>query len=68
MAVHGQENKKCRVFDLIIGIFIVYTLLPLYCANNEDFFASTSDVEELFLLEQKLSGFLSIYTLYIITE
>ena len=62
MASHGQENKKCCVIGLVNGIFIACTLLPLYCANNEDFFASISDVQKLFMLEQKLSGIFTIHT------
>ena len=56
MASHGQGNKKCCVAGLVNGIFIAFTLFPINSANNEDFFASTSDMQNLFMLEQKLSG------------
>ena len=53
-------KKKCCGVLILKFIYATYILFPICWANNEDFFASTSDIMKLFALEQELFGKLII--------
>ena len=66
-----KSKKFSHCFSLFEAKYfcVLFTVFPFSGANNEDIFASTSDIKKLFELEHDFSGnfiiCLSVYLLHI---
>ena len=70
MVVKSKKLSHCfYLFDAKVFCFL-FILFTFSCANNEDIFASTSDIKKLFVSEHAFSGnsiiSISMYLLHII--